>query len=492
VNNTISNPNKKRLTKALGVGLSALIGLASVLPASLAAPSAGTAPTQKYARQQSKVPASIDRRDLLLVMPNTGAEGEDIQKVLEETHGTIIGRMGSGEMTILVIQAEHGKAVELQKKLVRDKKDFKAVDVNTVSACDYAPSPAPSKFSDSWHLFRMHITDAWDTLIAHHAPFAYPIAILDSGLQSADVSFSAHGADCTGKPAIDALKLYDKLNGHGGFLGTGLFASHSVDDNLDDIQHVGNYIETLTYGLGDSNGHGTWVASVATASMYHTNGSIGVNPYTSVFPIRIANGGPGKIYTDEIAEVEAFMVLSQKQGTRIVNISYGNVYDSSKEVFNKLMQYYHDKQGGLIFCSAGNSGQVLTNENKAYLIVVSAMEKVDLKDPTQANKIILANKATNKSFDSNYGTPVDFTAPGSVIDTQNTDGSSATVYGTSFSSPICAAVASMVWTVNPKLTNDQVEGILRASCENTTSGWNSQFGWGMPNADKAVKMALGG
>jgi subtilisin family serine protease len=432
-------------------------------------------------------------------MPNPKAECDDINKVLEETHGTIIGRMGKGDMTVLIIKAEHGKAVELQTKLAKDTKDFNAVDVNRVSAADYAPSPAPSAFSDSWHLQVMHVPDAWDTVIAHHAPFAYPIAIFDSGLQPGDVPFSAHGADCTGPVAADALEMIQKLGnsgglfGHGGFLGTGLFGGDdSVAGNIDDIQHIGNYIETLTYGLYDPNGHGTWVANVASSGMYHKNGSIGVNPYVPVFPIKIAAGAPGTIYTDELAEVEAFMVMSQKLNNRVVNISYGNVFDSSQKVLHKFMKYYHDKQGGLIFCSAGNNGQVLGNENQPYLIVVSAMEKVDLKDPTQANKIVLANKAINNSFSSNYGTPVDFTAPGSVIDTENRDGSTAKVYGTSFASPICAAVASLVWTVNPNLNNNQVEGILRASCRNTTNGWNSQFGWGMPDAQKAVQLAIGG
>jgi subtilisin family serine protease len=290
-------------------------------------------------------------------------------------------------------------------------------------------------------------------------------------------------------------KLGDKdgLFGNGGFLGTGLFAHDAIQDNLDDIQHLGNYIETLTLGIGDRHGHGTWVASVAAASMYHQNGSIGGNPMTSVFPIRIATGAPGTtIYTDELAEVEAFMILSQKLGTRVVNISYGGVTDTSKVVFHKFLKYFHDKQGGLIFNSAGNNGQQLSGQNLPYLVVVSAMEKVNLKDPTQANKIILANKATNNKFSSNYGTPVDFTAPGSVIDTEGTDGSNATVYGTSFASPLVASVASLVWTVNPKLTNDQVEQILRDSCRNTTNGWNQQFGWGMPDAQKAVQLAIGG
>ena len=87
MNNKISNS-----TRVLGFGLAALIGLASTLPATLAAPPAPTAPTQKYsARQHSNALSGADRRDLLLVMPNPNAECDDINKVLEETHSKNCG-----------------------------------------------------------------------------------------------------------------------------------------------------------------------------------------------------------------------------------------------------------------------------------------------------------------------------------------------------------------------------------------------------------------
>jgi hypothetical protein len=50
----------------------------------------------------------------------------------------------------------------------------------------------------------------------------------------------------------------------------------------------------------------------------------------------------------------------------------------------------------------------------------------------------------------------------------------------------------MVWAKNPSLTNIQVENILKNSCsqlEGKPLGWNNIYGWGMPNAEKALQLA---
>jgi subtilisin family serine protease len=66
------------------------------------------------------------------------------------------------------------------------------------------------------------------------------------------------------------------------------------------------------------------------------------------------------------------------------------------------------------------------------------------------------------------------------------------VDGTSFSSPIVAAVAALIISKNPALPNVAVESILKASCKNSAPGWNPYFGWGLPDAKKAVDLATAG
>jgi len=96
--------------RALDLALSGLIGLASVLPASLLAPPATTVPAQ----QQSKpLFARADRRDLLPVIAKENANADHTEQELDEAHNTVISRLGFGTETTLIIKAEHGKATEV-------------------------------------------------------------------------------------------------------------------------------------------------------------------------------------------------------------------------------------------------------------------------------------------------------------------------------------------------------------------------------------------
>ncbi len=59
--------------------------------------------------------------------------------------------------------------------------------------------------------------------------------------------------------------------------------------------------------------------------------------------------------------------------------------------------------------------------------------------------------------------------------------------GTSFSSPIVAGVAGLVWSANTALTNAEVDQILRDSADNIGSSFF--FGDGRVNAESAVLLA---
>lgn len=483
--------------QAFALGLAAIIGLASVQPSAIAAPQAkkpgGRAQqtSQSSRAQQPTRPGMmrirgfnrdftpeqykklsqvqpLDHDDILLVMPNAKSEKDEIADAFEQAHGEVVAEFGEGAMKILVVKTEHGKAAQTQQKLAADG-HFAAVDFNKREAADWVqPIYKEPKLADSWHLYRMHCPEVFGGLFVDPR-FKELIAVLDSGLQGSEVSKVGMGADCTGIYRYLALKLAVKvLNGD------------SVEENASKVEQWGNLVSYMTYCLDDQHGHGTWVASSAAGG---DNGvaSLGINPRTAVYPIRIANGPAGtKIYTDELSEVVAMMICCQSN-IRIVNISYGGVPDPSKKVLQAVMRYYHDKKNGLIFTSAGNKGKVLTYPQASYLHVVSAMEKTD-------KGLKLADKSVNGVFDSNYGNCVTFTAPGSVINCCGPDGKPAVMYGTSFSSPIVAGVASLIWGQNRGLKNTDVERILIQSCENTTSGRNSKFGYGMPDAKKAMQI----
>ncbi len=106
---------------------------------------------------------------------------------------------------------------------------------------------------------------------------------------------------------------------------------NEVEDQASKIEQWGNLVSYMTYCLSDNHGHGTWVSSSA-AGMDNGIASLGINPRTAVYPIRIADGAAGTtVYTDELSEVVAMMIACQSN-IRIVNISYGGVPDPKKKV----------------------------------------------------------------------------------------------------------------------------------------------------------------
>jgi NACalpha-BTF3-like transcription factor len=432
--------------------------------------SAATALTQPKTPYK---PMPINRQEILLVMPAKGAKGEDIKQAIEAAQGEICGTLGGGALSVILVKAARpGKLIELQRALALDTKDFKHVDYNRPSFTNFIPTTEPS-YSAAWHLMRMNITDAWDEL-AFYPNFPMPVAVFDTGTQGREPFLVDRGADCSGDKIKDTVAINLK-----GVLGGGLY-SESIKDQEKDIIKIGTDIRNRTSGNADPNGHGTWVGCTITGSPYNSLGAAGVNPMVAAYPIKIYDA-KGK--SDDLAIVAAMCVMYtfDEADMRIINISSGPLVDARDHaVLHEFFKDWYNRRNGLIFISAGNKGENLKAVNQPYINVVSAMgHKAGM------------HLAKTKSWQSAFGTPIDFTAPGEGIQVCNPDGKPNVVDGTSFSSPIVAGVASMIWLINPKLKNTEVEQILQDSCQNTggPNTWNPQFGWGMPDALAACAAA---
>jgi subtilisin family serine protease len=433
----------------------------------------------------------LSRDDLVLVMPKSGADKDEMNKSLEDVHGTVIGTIGKGDLKVLVVKAEKGKAQEMEKKLSKDTKSFRAVNVNRRVRADYVPTDPT--VSVSWHLPTMNCYNAWDLVKKAPSNFGYynAIAVMDSGCSwQGDTGIHNWGADVTGVHRDIAEKLEDEMDG---FLGTGLFGN-DVEDLDNEIEHWGNYAHTLSMGVQDNHGHGTWVAACAAGDENGKN-SVGVAPGTAIYPIKIADGPAGaKIYTDDISLISG-MVCALESRVRIVNISYSGMNDvDSHEVLHELFKHFYYKKNGIIFVSAGNDGNNLPYADLPYINCVSALKQVTAADIKKgAAPLQLVTWAdTGMGWASNTGRCVDFGAPGIDIQVTGPTGSADTVGGTSFSSPIVAGVAALILKVNPKLSNSQVQNILINSCGKNGQGRNTSYGFGMPDAEQAVKLALRG
>jgi subtilisin family serine protease len=445
--------NSRSARSFAGLTLGLLVGLASLSNPVLSQPTRTlkeptNAPTNTAPRRNSYRP------DMLIVMPDPKAERDTVKEALEEVHGTIVGTMGDGALKVYVIRTEKGQLEQTEAKLKKDKKDFRVVQK------DYMYSPQcfsvnDPRFPSEWHLSAINAPCAWD--VARGG--SQRIAILDSGSQ-------ASVADLTGKTdnGYNANKAVSKA-----------IALGALADPL------GGMTASLLDGLFDGGadrdltGHGTMVSTTAAATENnHVNGC-GVAPEARVYPVHITDDSNAQ--GDEIAMMAGILHVMATHKSRIINISYGDITDPSDIALHTYFAAFHYLYGGLIFVSAGNSNTTCNGHSlMPYLQVVSAV------DPS----------LSRASF-SNFGGCITFAAPGQGIVLTDRLGNSTSKDGTSFASPICAAIAALIWDANPGLSNNQVIQIMKSTAVPSSSGhWNQFFGFGMPDANAAVHAAIGG
>jgi subtilisin family serine protease len=184
--------------------------------------------------------------------------------------------------------------------------------------------------------------------------------------------------------------------------------------------------------------------------------------------------------TDDLSLCAA-MLVAMNRGARIINLSYGAPYvgfhnPALHPTLHVLFQMFYGTRNGLIFMSAGNDGIFDATPPLPYLNMISAI-----------------NPSGNLASFSNFGPCIKFTAPGEGIVVSDIDGSQISVNGTSFSAPIAASVAALIMSANPALPNFAVIEVMKLSCINITgSPFNMYYGWGMPDAERAVRIARGG
>ncbi len=216
--------------------------------------------------------------------------------------------------------------------------------------------------------------------------------------------------------------------------------------------------------------HGTATAGCVGAVGNNGTGVCGVNWTVSILPVRITNRSDGYAYYSDMAEGIRW---AADHGARVVNVSY----DAAGSYTIDSAAAYLREKGGLLFISAGNGGQDASSTYPDFpnSLTVGATTSADVR----------------ASF-SNYGTYVDLVAPGAGIYT-TTPGGYTSANGTSFSSPIAAGVAALIFAANPSLTPDECQSDLLSTCVDLGDpGEDNVYGHGRVDAAAAVAAALGG
>ncbi len=377
--------------------------------------------------------------DELIVKMKSDAAQSRAESLLG-TRGAVITKSYS-DLRLSVVQVAPGDTIEDAQQALENNPDVEYVEKNYFLYADATPNDPSYNLQN--YLSVIDAPQAWNS---ETGDSNIVIAVLDTGVEGTH-------EDISGKllPGCSVI---------------GAFTESSCGTNVDD-----NY------------GHGTGVAGTAAARTNNGIGVAGICWNCPILPVKVLGDSGSGSLSDTIEGIMFIRnyALDNPAKRIVINMSLGR--DCQASGVTQAEQDAIDaawSAGVLVVASAGNSG----NSN--------------LQCPAAANHVIAVSATTSgdalASF-SSYGSFVDVAAPGvSIYNAVGTSGTPGSFYGywsgTSFSAPIVSGVAGLVWSVDPTLTNAEVDQIIGDTTENI--GSSTFFGRGRVNADFAVDLAAAG
>jgi hypothetical protein len=223
---------------------------------------------------------------------------------------------------------------------------------------------------------------------------------------------------------------------------------------------------TDTAPIGD---HGTAVAGVIGQVGDNGRGGAGIAWRVKILPVKITNSLDGSAWCSDMA---SGIEWAADRGAKVINLSYGT--SGCPKTIAAAAQYARNR-GALVVVAAGNQNIDLTStypEHPSFMMV-GATDQSDAR----------------ASF-SNFGTAIDLSAPGVSILTTRAGGDYVTMSGTSFSAPMAAGAAALLYSLKPTFSPADVQQILSSTARDIGSvGDDSVHGHGLLDIRAAVAAA---
>lgn len=378
----------------------------------------------------------------------------DDVEVMPLANGALIEKLGAAAelvASIFVVRLPAGVDVQEKMRALAASSEVEYVHPNHVLRIDGAlgaqssNAPNDSLFSQQWALHLLRAKQAWE--ITAGAPDVL-VAVIDTGVQH-------DHPDLVGALWINRGEDAD-LDGRAG---AGDYNGIDDDNNgfIDDVAgwdftDAPNFPDGGDYRQrdndpADENGHGTAVAGIIAATADNTIGIAGLAYDCRVMNLR-AGTSQGLLEEDDVASAVLYAVA---MGAQVINMSFGDVVVSP--LLRDVIAFAHSRNVVLV-ASAGNSASNEPHYPSGFseTIAVGASDRFD-----------------RLAVFSNYGTTIDVVAPGVDIWTTSLNSRYQLFSGTSASAPHVAALAGLMISREPAISNETVRSRLQASAKDVAS-----------------------
>ncbi len=257
------------------------------------------------------------------------------------------------------------------------------------------------------------------------------------------------------------------------------------DNKIDDDQN--GYVDDVqgwsfldnNNDLRDFRGHGTFVAGIIAARSDNGQGIAGINPGAIIMPLKVANA-EGEANSFNIYRAIHYAV---SHGARVINVSMGA---RSISLMEQAAINYAREMNVFVAIASGNVGENIGDHGPASAFGAFSVGAIDISG--------------ERSTISNWGGNNGLLAPAEeVYSLLSADAADRvlpslrklgyyTQSGTSFSTPMVAATASLILAKHPNFTPADIEDILqRTATDMYEAGWDGKSGAGLLNAAAALR-----
>ncbi len=305
-------------------------------------------------------------------------------------------------------------------------------------------------------------------------------------------------------PKINALGAWDISTGSSNtvvaIIDSGLWGWHpdlryrvwynpdEIPDN--DIDDDGNGYVDDNWGWDFVNGdnvpqgdhwHGSHVGGIVGAEVNNDIGVAGLNQRARLMAVKVLDSQNRGNYTTWAQGV----YYAVENGAQVLNMSLGGSV-AGHLALQTAVDYAHDRGAILVAC--------MMNENSSTPFYPAAYASTIAVGATDSNDYRAS------PFDwgggSNYGSHIDVVAPGNLIYSTGLNDGYLYGSGTSMAAPQVSALAALILSVAPNLSNEDVRQVIRQTARDGVGrpgedlpGWDPYMGYGRIDAARALARA---